>query len=41
MAIRIVFFEAKVYDRENFAKVNENFGFDSQYKLRTDKTTHI
>ena len=27
MAIRIAFFDAKSYDRENFAKVNENFGF--------------
>ena len=31
MAIRIAFFDAKSYDRENFAKVNENFGFDIQY----------
>ena len=31
MAIRIAFFDAKSYDRENFAKVNENFGFDILY----------
>jgi D-lactate dehydrogenase len=32
MAIRIAFFDAKSYDRENFAKVNENFGFDIRMK---------
>jgi len=31
MAIRIAFFDAKSYDRENFEKVNGQFGFDIQY----------
>ena len=31
MATRIAFFDAKSYDRENFDKVNQNFGFDIQY----------
>lgn len=31
MATKIAFFDAKSYDRETFAKVNQNFGFDIQY----------
>ena len=31
MATRIAFFDAKSYDRETFAKVNQDFGFDIQY----------
>ena len=31
MATRIAFFDAKSYDRETFAKVNQQFGFDIHY----------
>ena len=31
MATRIAFFDAKSYDRENFDKVNQDFGFDIEY----------
>ena len=31
MATRIAFFDAKSYDRETFAKVNQTFGFEIQY----------
>ncbi len=31
MATKIAFFDAKSYDRETFAKVNQQFGFDIQY----------
>lgn len=31
MATRIAFFDAKSYDRENFDKVNQDFGFDIIY----------
>ncbi|MBR6287355.1 MAG: 2-hydroxyacid dehydrogenase [Bacteroidaceae bacterium] len=31
MATRIAFFDAKSYDRENFDRVNKEFGFDIQY----------
>ena len=31
MATKIVFFDAKSYDLENFTKVNQDFGFDIQF----------
>lgn len=31
MAIKIAFFDAKSYDRDNFSKVNANFGYEIQY----------